>query len=1647
MQRIQPFVAWPQLSDIATRGSAAIAGQTTSPDFPTTPDALQSTTSGLYNGFVTGLASSATRPGLLGYSSYLHGGTGETEGYAVAKDGQANIVVVGQTQATDLPGAAGTQQPANAGAFDAYVAKFITTPTCPSGEDCADIGAPTLSGDQLYSGNRAKGTWSVTGSGADIWGTSDHFHFVAQDAAGDGSISARILTQDNTGQFAKAGVMYRASEDPAAPYYFVALTPYNGGTLQVQYRSAPGAVAQDLADFLVTAPLYVRVRRAGNQFAADTSSDGQTWTSLPNSTVRIDSMPLTALAGLAVDSFTTSAASTATFDKVTITSCPTAWSCQDIGSPAQAGSQIVRDDQSLESLVNFPVTGGGADVWGTSDQFHYVDTTLAGDSSVSARISAQQNTDGWAKAGVMLRASADPGAPYYFVMLTPGNGVNVQYRDGQGASAQWPVSYLADSTPVYLRADRVGTTFTAYTSHDNVNWTLVPGSQVTIGSLAGDILAGPAVTAHNAGATSAATFDFVRVDQCPDVWSCGDINAPPVPGGQYLDNGIFSLRGVGTGVGAGATQDRFHFAWQNIAGDGSLSARLSSQVDTGTQARTGLMYRASGAPGAPYVMLSMTANNGLVVQARTTAGGSSTTVATSGTAPLPAYLQIARTGNTFTAYTSSDDATWLPVANSSVSIGAMPATAELGLAADAYDANATSVATFDTVDISGTPAATSPVVGADLANLDTHTAHYTQGSNGTVHLQFYNGPIGIPDATQWQWRDPSLAAATQNTLAPANLPFTETIASNSGGLSTAGAGTTLAALTSEDGVTLSVGLTTTAPAQTPASGQVRSNAVTYAAVEPSNSTPVPTTSDLSLRSTASGLDARVVLHSAAERGPFLLTLGSAPTIQWMQNGDGTIRATQAITGVNDDGTIPYTTTQTEYIVQAPLLVDSSTAVTAPVSTGPATTTLTSPAAGTQQLALSVDPAWLNAPGRTFPVSLDLPIATAYSAANTTLFGTTNSCAPSQVAPQTEMVVGATNGCAYNGQAYYDLSALPDDTSIVSASLRLYTPAQLTATGVQVYQNAPPPPDGDPSVAPSWNTAPLVMTGTTGLAQAGSDGHWQSWDVTSLVQGWVQDNSTTAGLTLMSGGAPARFASPLGAGVDAATTAPYLDITYATARRPHPPYYVDRATNIYGVSGSFVSADSTAVSSGPIPGSTIKALSCGKRSIACGGDTRVGAVRKDLAGSLIRIGVQMSCTSTVPGPTYWNSFGKQIAHGRESANINGNDSISNILTEAFKSNVVPIINFLLPDPAGDTSQMNSQCQLLGSGVSGYQDNWKSEINNFVNTVLVPLAPLIPRSLPSGYNGPLPYKFMYFEIGNEQNIHNQIYYGGFGNYKANNYPLVFAAAAKGISAAIGGMFDPRALNYRVLTAGMIEPTAQKTGMCQNPKTSFQDPDGGGYNEDVAVQAIISATAQGVSAANLGFAVHPYNYSTYFRTDPHPRTTYWTNYYHMYPAVVLGANGPYADYNTYPGVCRDLLFMTRLWTSDKRIRNQHLPLIFTEDNWSDFPQLLTQGPGQACGNPTGCSGAYLADLFTWLYDHPQFDITHPSNSPLRVAWYRGAEKAAAGSPDQLLVIYTSSGNGKRLGGGTPNPSNPDYLNRCRVHKSMLNELYNQLINQYCY
>ena len=51
-----------------------------------------------------------------------------------------------------------------------------------------DIGAVGLAGDASLS----SGTFTITGSGADIWGNADAFHYLYRPFTGDGTITARV---------------------------------------------------------------------------------------------------------------------------------------------------------------------------------------------------------------------------------------------------------------------------------------------------------------------------------------------------------------------------------------------------------------------------------------------------------------------------------------------------------------------------------------------------------------------------------------------------------------------------------------------------------------------------------------------------------------------------------------------------------------------------------------------------------------------------------------------------------------------------------------------------------------------------------------------------------------------------------------------------------------------------------------------------------------------------------------------------------------------------------------------------------------------------------------------------------------------------------------------------------------------------------------------------------------------------------------------------------------------------------------------------------------------------------------------------------------------------------------------------------------
>jgi hypothetical protein len=112
------------------------------------------------------------------------------------------------------------------------------------------------------------------------------------------------------------------------------------------------------------------------------------------------------------------------------------------------------------------------------------------------------------------------------------------------------------------------------------------------------------------------------------------------------------------------------------------------------------MLRQSGDPASAYYAVFVTPGNGIVVQYRTAQGGSTTQIAKI-TGAVPVYLMVARVGNTYTAYTSSDGTTWTLVAGSSTALS-MSGPVLAGMAATSHNGSALGTVTFDTVSVSAT---------------------------------------------------------------------------------------------------------------------------------------------------------------------------------------------------------------------------------------------------------------------------------------------------------------------------------------------------------------------------------------------------------------------------------------------------------------------------------------------------------------------------------------------------------------------------------------------------------------------------------------------------------------------------------------------------------------------------------------------------------------------------------------------------------------------------------------------------------------------------------------------------------------------------------------------------------------------------------
>jgi subtilisin family serine protease len=173
-----------------------------------------------------------------------------------------------------------------------------------------DVGATPFAGRATV----ADGVYTVTGSGADIWGTADAFHYAYTPLSGDATIVARVTAvEQNVSAWVKAGVMVRETLDAGSPHALMLVSTSKGTAFQ-RRQSASGTSAST-AGTLSTAPRWVKLQRRGNVFTAYESADGVSWTLVGSDTI---AMGANVYAGLAVTSHTTAASATCAFDRVTI---------------------------------------------------------------------------------------------------------------------------------------------------------------------------------------------------------------------------------------------------------------------------------------------------------------------------------------------------------------------------------------------------------------------------------------------------------------------------------------------------------------------------------------------------------------------------------------------------------------------------------------------------------------------------------------------------------------------------------------------------------------------------------------------------------------------------------------------------------------------------------------------------------------------------------------------------------------------------------------------------------------------------------------------------------------------------------------------------------------------------------------------------------------------------------------------------------------------------------------------------------------------------------------------------------------------------------------------------------------------------------
>jgi RHS repeat-associated protein len=193
----------------------------------------------------------------------------------------------------------------------------------------------------------------------------------------------------------------------------------------------------------------------------------------------------------------------------------------------------------------------------------------------------------------------------------------------------------------------------------------------------------------------------VTLQPLPTYWLNQDIGQVGLTGSATYSSGIYTVKGAGKGISNGLTSDAMQFSYQPWSGDGTIIARvISMQGNSGSWEAAGVMIRETLSPGATNVCACFTGvNTYAIISYRASTGGSTSLSAGQAGHTLPYWVKLVRSGNTFSAYWSTDGSDyWIQLGTTQTIT--MAQNVYIGLAVTSGSTTILGTATFDNVSIS-----------------------------------------------------------------------------------------------------------------------------------------------------------------------------------------------------------------------------------------------------------------------------------------------------------------------------------------------------------------------------------------------------------------------------------------------------------------------------------------------------------------------------------------------------------------------------------------------------------------------------------------------------------------------------------------------------------------------------------------------------------------------------------------------------------------------------------------------------------------------------------------------------------------------------------------------------------------------------------